>query len=60
MVVSRGREEEGNGELFNYWHQVSVKGVPFVAQCLMNPTRIHEVVGSIPGLAQCFKDPELP
>ena len=27
-------------------------GVPIVAQWLVNPTRNHEVVGSIPGLSQ--------
>ena len=32
-------------------------GVPVVAQWLMNPTRNHEVVGSIPSLAQWVKDP---
>ena len=27
-------------------------GVPILAQWLTNPTKNHEVVGSIPGLAQ--------
>ena len=34
-------------------------GVPVMAQWLTNPTRNHEVSGSIPGLAQCVDDPAL-
>ena len=35
-------------------------GVPVVPQWLTNPTRNHEVAGSVPALAQWVNDPELP
>ena len=37
-----------------------LKGVPVVAQWLTNPTKNHEVAGSIPALAQWINDPALP
>ena len=38
----------------------SFLGIPVVAQWLKNPTRNHEVPGSVPGLAQWTKDLALP
>ena len=35
-------------------------GVPVVAQWLTNPTRNHEVAGSVPALAHWVNDPALP
>ena len=37
-----------------------IPGVPVVAQWLTNPTRNHEVAGSVPALAQWVNDPALP
>ena len=48
-------------EIQTLWYVLAVSkkrivGVPVVAQWLMNPTKNHEVLGSIPSLAQWVKD----
>ena len=45
---------------WSVWQKRGHLGIPVVAQWVENLTRIHEDVGSIPGLAQWVKDLGLP
>ena len=47
--------------IYGYYLEIKkhTSGVPVVAQWLTNPTRNHEVAGSVPALAQWVNDPAL-
>ena len=44
----------------NFSYKITKSLVPVVAQWLTNLTRNHDVVGSVPALAQWVKNPALP
>jgi len=58
LLVQAQIEVEKN--LNRFFQLINISGVPVVAQWLTNPTRNHEVAGSVPALAQWVNDLALP
>ena len=54
------KDNELNSTFFSSTLKSVMIGVPVVAQWLTNPTRNHEVAGSVPAPAQWVNDPALP
>ena len=57
LVSGNGKSGESENKSLK---KILVQGVPIVVQWLTNPTRNHEVAGSVPALAQWVNDPALP
>ena len=62
LKINKQNNQKANDmiEVLSPYISIITLGVPIVAQWLTNPTRNHEVVGLIPGLAQWVKDLVLP
>ena len=59
--IKRYKQISTRGVTHSIFNKVNnIVGSSHVAQQLTNPTRNHEVSGSVPGLAQWVKDPAMP
>ena len=57
---SKSRNHYCEGSITIFHVESNSRGVPVVAQWLTNPTRNHEVAGSVPALALWVDYPALP